>query len=240
MRWPLNLGPSASSAHHPPRSAVGLVRVWPGSPYPLGASWDGEGVNFALFSEHAEAVTLLLFEDPCSGVPSDVISLTEKTDQVWHVYLPTSGPGRCTATRSTDPTSQAPGTASTPTNSSSIRTPRRGAARRLERRLFGYTVGDPARISRSTRATPPAPPQVRRGRSVVHLAGRPAATHAVEPHRHLRDTRARHDDAASRGARAPARHIPGLASDPIVDHLLNLGVTAVELMPVHHFVADRN
>src|SRR5258708_8312763 len=64
------------------------VRVWPGSPYPLGATWDGEGVNFAIFSEHAQAVRLLLFDDPRSGVPSTVISFNEITDQGWHAYLP--------------------------------------------------------------------------------------------------------------------------------------------------------
>ncbi len=64
------------------------MRVWPGAPYPLGATWDGGGVNFALFSEHATAVGLCLFDSAESPVESVTISLTEQTDMVWHGYLP--------------------------------------------------------------------------------------------------------------------------------------------------------
>ena len=66
--------------------------VWPGKPYPLGATWDGEGVNFALFSEHAEKVELCLF-DEAGRREIDRIPLTEHTDQVWHCYLPEARPG---------------------------------------------------------------------------------------------------------------------------------------------------
>src|ERR1700742_3067459 len=67
--------------------------VWPGSPRPLGATWDGEGVNFAIFSENATAVQLLLFDDADSGTPSGSVSLQEVTDRVWHAYLPDVRPG---------------------------------------------------------------------------------------------------------------------------------------------------
>ncbi len=60
--------------------------VWPGHPYPLGATWDGQGVNFALFSEHAEGVALCLF-DPEGRQEIQRIELTEYTDQVWHGNL---------------------------------------------------------------------------------------------------------------------------------------------------------
>ena len=66
--------------------------VWPGKPYPLGATWDGEGVNFALFSEHAKKVELCLF-DEAGRREIHCISLSEQTDQVWHCYLPEARPG---------------------------------------------------------------------------------------------------------------------------------------------------
>ena len=66
--------------------------VWPGRPYPLGSTWDGEGVNFALFSEHAEAVELCLF-DQAGRRELHRVRLKEHTDQVWHCYLPEARPG---------------------------------------------------------------------------------------------------------------------------------------------------
>jgi len=70
-----------------------MTRVWPGSPYPLGATWDGKGVNFALFSTHAEKVELCLFDD--SGeTETDRIPLPEYTDEIWHGYLPEARPGQ--------------------------------------------------------------------------------------------------------------------------------------------------
>ena len=70
------------------------MRVWPGQPYPLGATWDGEGVNFALFSESATAVELCLFNHQADGVEAHRILLRERTDQVWHCYLPDVRPGQ--------------------------------------------------------------------------------------------------------------------------------------------------
>jgi len=70
------------------------MKVWPGSPYPLGATWDGIGVNFALFSEHATGVDLCLFDSPYAGRESHRIPLRERTDQVWHSYLPEAKPGQ--------------------------------------------------------------------------------------------------------------------------------------------------
>ena len=67
-------------------------RISEGSPFPLGASWDGNGVNFALFSAHATKVELCLFDD--SGETElERIELPEYTDEVWHGYLPTARPG---------------------------------------------------------------------------------------------------------------------------------------------------
>jgi glycogen operon protein len=70
------------------------TRVWPGQPYPLGATWDGEGVNFALFSQHATAAELCLFDkrDPSEEIAR--IPMRERTDQIFHCYLPDSRPGQ--------------------------------------------------------------------------------------------------------------------------------------------------
>jgi len=69
-----------------------MMEVWLGKPYPLGATWDGEGVNFSLFSENAEAVDLCLFDDK-GEVETERIPLAEKTDQIYHAYLPGARPG---------------------------------------------------------------------------------------------------------------------------------------------------
>src|SRR4051794_20093092 len=68
--------------------------IWSGKPYPLGATWDGEGVNFAIFSEHATTVELCLFEGPAAPVESVRIPITDQTDQVWHCYIPGTRPGQ--------------------------------------------------------------------------------------------------------------------------------------------------
>src|SRR5438309_11907859 len=65
-----------------------MMRIWPGRSYPLGATWDGEGVNFSLFSENATGVDLCLFEHARAEKESHRIAVEERTDQVWHVYLP--------------------------------------------------------------------------------------------------------------------------------------------------------
>lgn len=67
------------------------VPLWPGHPYPLGASWDGQGTNFALFSENATGVKLCLFDRKGRET---VLSLTERSHFVWHGYLPGVGPGQ--------------------------------------------------------------------------------------------------------------------------------------------------
>ena len=69
-------------------------RVWPGRSNPLGATWDGGGVNFALFSEHATSVELCLFESAEDRIESSRVRLKEQTDRIWHVYLPDVRPGQ--------------------------------------------------------------------------------------------------------------------------------------------------
>ncbi|HEV8244251.1 MAG TPA: glycogen debranching enzyme GlgX, partial [Polyangiaceae bacterium] len=70
------------------------MRTRPGSPQPLGATWDGEGVNFAIFSQHATAIELCLFDQPGAGRESIRIPIKERTNRVWHVYLPDVRPGQ--------------------------------------------------------------------------------------------------------------------------------------------------
>src|SRR5579862_9022346 len=69
------------------------MRVWPGRPYPLGATWDGVGVNFALFSEHATKVELCIFNSSTDAREAHRIVMPEWTDMVWHAYLPDLAPG---------------------------------------------------------------------------------------------------------------------------------------------------
>src|SRR5215813_9885553 len=87
------------STRHPTRSSHlarggSAMRVWPGNSYPLGATWDGKGVNFALFSEHATRVELCLFDTADADKETHRIPLTEHTDRVWHAYLPEVLPGQ--------------------------------------------------------------------------------------------------------------------------------------------------
>ena len=70
------------------------MRIWPGKPYPLGATWDGEGVNFALLSEHAEQVEVCLFDSADASQELCRVQLPEQTDRIWHGYLPDVRPGQ--------------------------------------------------------------------------------------------------------------------------------------------------
>src|SRR6266446_5879270 len=70
------------------------MRQWPGRPYPLGATWDGAGVNFALFSEHATRVELCLFDAVDAAKEAQRLTLADHTDMVWHSYLPDAQPGQ--------------------------------------------------------------------------------------------------------------------------------------------------
>src|SRR5262249_17860906 len=75
-------------------SGAPSMRIWPGQPYPLGATWDGAGVNFAIFSEHATKVELCLFDAVAASKESHRIRLPEQTDLVYHAYLPDVLPGQ--------------------------------------------------------------------------------------------------------------------------------------------------
>ena len=218
------------------------MRVWPGSPHPLGATWDGMGVNFALFSEHATAVELCLFEAPGDAVPSARISMPAATDRVWHAYLPDARPGALYGYRVDGPYDPAAGHRFNPAKL--LIDPYAKALSGVIRwsdELFGYEVGHlDADLSRDDRDSAGLMPKcVVIDQAFTWGDDRPPATplnRTVIYECHVRGMTMRHP--------AVPEHLRGtylgLASDPVVDHLLGLGVTAVELMPIHQFAADRN
>jgi isoamylase len=218
------------------------LRVWPGSPYPLGATWDGEGVNFAIFSQNATAVRLLLFDEAQSGTPSTVVSFGEVTDQVWHAYLPDVRPGALYGYKIDGPYEPSNGHRFNPNKL--LIDPYAKAVSGLVHwndDLFGYTVGhENADLSFDDRDSSAAlPKSVVVDPSFTWQDDRPPRTpwnRTVIYETHVRGMTMQHS-----GVPADLRGTYlGLASDPIVDHLLGLGVTAVELMPVHHFLSDRS
>src|ERR1700760_2154797 len=120
------------------------MRVWPGRSYPLGATWDGAGVNFALFSEHATKVELCLFEDADAAAPSHRIPLPEHTDQVCHASLPDVKPGQLFGYRVHGPYDPAKGHRFNP-NKVVLDPYAKAIGRDLQwdDSLFGYKLGDP-------------------------------------------------------------------------------------------------
>ena len=132
------------------------MRVWPGQPYPLGATWTGLGVNFAIYSSHATRVESVPVRFGATRPPpSACVPLPEQTDMVWHGYLPDIRPGQLYGYRVHGPVR--PGRRAplqSATRSSSIRTPRRSAGRSAGTTRCSATPSAPrTRTCRSTRAT---------------------------------------------------------------------------------------
>ncbi|MEO2089680.1 MAG: alpha-amylase family glycosyl hydrolase, partial [Gemmataceae bacterium] len=216
------------------------MRVWLGRPYPLGATWDGGGVNFALFSDHATGVELCLFSSSEPGAAETRIPLTECNDRVWHAYLPDVRPGQLYGYRVHGPYDPANGHRFNP-NKLLLDPYAKLVARQItwDDSLFGYPVGiDDLRFDeRDSAAVAPLaqvvdtaftwaedrPPQTPWHQTVVyecHLTG-PTRNMPAAPDEH-------------RGT------YTGLASEAAVRHLKSLGVTAVELLPVQHRADDRH
>jgi isoamylase len=214
------------------------VRTKPGHPYPLGATWDGSGVNFALFSEHADAVDLCVF-DP-EGRERRV-RVGERTDQVWHVYLPDARPGQRYGYRVHGPWDPANGHRFN--GAKLLLDPYAKAIDgtvQWSDVVFGYTVGHPdADLARDDRDSARHVPK-----SVVvetaftwgedRLPRRPW-NETVIYEAHVKGLTVRHPDVP----RELRGTYGGLAHPAVIEHLRRLGVTAIELMPVHHFVDDR-
>jgi glycogen operon protein len=213
----------------------------PGVPYPLGATWDGEGVNFALFSENATSVELCLFGGPDGNEEQARIEIAEQSDQVWHIYLPGIGPGQRYGYRVHGPYDPAAGHRFNPQKL--LLDP---YAKTIDRSLqwsdalFGYEIGQPdADLKIDRRDSAGAMPKA----VVVSDAfdwgsDRPLRTpwnETVVYEVHVKGFTCRHPEVTRelRGSYA------GLASPPAIDHLRSLGITAVELMPVHQSVTSR-
>ncbi|MFC7381382.1 glycogen debranching protein GlgX [Sphaerisporangium rhizosphaerae] len=211
-----------------------MREVWPGEPYPLGATWDGVGTSFSLFSEVAERVELCLFDH--AGQESRV-DLPEVDGFVWHGYLPGIMPGQRYGYRVHGPYDPAAGHHCEP--SKLLLDPYAKAIEgevRWDQSLYAYQFTDPSR--RNTDDSGPYMPK----NVVVNPFfdwgdDRPPRTpyhETVIYEAHVRGLTMRHPDVPreQRGTYA------GLAHPSVIDHLVSLGVTAVELMPVHQFVPE--
>lgn len=215
-------------------------RVREGRPHPLGATWDGLGVNFALYSRHATRVELCLFDE--RGREQERITLPEYTDEIWHGYLPDARPGQRYGYRVHGP--YAPEEGHRFNHNKLLLDPyakQIAGEIKWAPHLFGYTIGhrdgdlsfdrrdsaaympksvviDPAFSWGAERA--PCRPW---DRSVIYEA-------------HVRGLTMQHPQIAEheRGTFSALRH------DAIVEHLAHLGVTAIELLPVHAFVDDQH
>ncbi len=218
------------------------MRVWPGRPSPLGATYDGHGVNFAVFSEHATRVELCLFDSISSQRESHCIPLTEQTDIVWHGYLPDVKPGQLYGYRVHGPYAPAHGHRFN-ANKIVLDPYAKAIGRdiRWSDKMFGYKIGDPAGDlsfdDRDNAAFAPlgvvTNPKFRWGKD---KRPRTPWHRTIIYEAHVRGMTMRHPEVPEhlRGTYA------GLATKPIIKYLKDLGVTAVELMPVHHCVNDRH
>jgi isoamylase len=211
------------------------VTPWPGRPFPLGPTWDGEGTNFSLFSEHAERVELCLFDDADRETR---VALTERTAHNWHGYLPGVGPGQRYGFRVHGPYDPPHGHRFNPA--------------KLLIDPYAKAIEGPIRFDRArVLPYPPGSDDLRKDlandaaaipKSVVvderfeWEGDRPLATpwhETVIYETHVRGFTRLHP-----GVREDLRGTyAGLASEEAIAHLRSLGVTAVELLPVHH-IAD--
>ena len=216
-------------------------RVLPGRPSPLGATWDGKGVNFAVYSEQATAVELCLFDASDPGRAVERIRVREKTAFVWHCYVPDLGPGHRYAFRVDGPYEPEKGL-------------RFNAAKLLldpyakavtgevdwSAPLFSYQLGDAAAdLSRAETDDGWGMPK-----AVVSDArfdwGDDVRPHTSFPDSiiyevHVRGFTMQHPQVPEqlRGTYA------GMAQPAVINYLRRLGVTAVELLPVHDFLHDK-
>ena len=210
------------------------IEVWPGSAYPLGATFDGQGTNFALFSEGAERVELCLFDE---NGREQRVDLAEVDAFVWHGYLPSLQPGQLYGYRVHGPYDPAHGKRFNP-NKLLLDPYAKAVSGRVEwgQSAFGYDFGDPdsrndddsaAAMVKGVVVNPffewagDRPPKIPYAQSVIYEA-------------HVKGLTERHPDVpdALRGRYA------GIAHPAIIEHLTRLGVTAIELMPVHQFLDD--
>ncbi len=220
------------------QARVPRARIQEGLPYPLGATWDGLGVNFALFSAHATKVELCLFDD-AGEREIERIALPEYTDEIWHGYLPDARPGTVYGYRVHGPYEPKAGHRFNP-NKLLIDPYAKGLVGSItwNPALFGYRMEtgddltfderDSAPYTRRSRVIDPAftwgrhqKPRVPWEKTIVYEAHVKGLTklHPRVPEK-LRGTYA------------------GLGNPDVLDYIKSLGVTSVELLPVHSFVQD--
>ncbi|MDQ2796444.1 MAG: glycogen debranching protein GlgX [Actinomycetota bacterium] len=206
--------------------AARLDRAWPGTPFPLGARWDGEGTNFALWSTTATAVSVCLFDQ--FGLETR-IPLADRTYHVWHGYVPGIGPGQRYGFRVDGPFDPAEGL---------FHNPAKLLVDPYARAMEGSFTDDPSVYPGSGADSAACVPRS----VIVHDAFPWGDDHrpnirwddTVIYELHVRGFTQRHPDipAELRGTYA------GLAHPAVIEHLRTLGVTAVELLPIHHFVSE--
>lgn len=223
------------------------VRVQSGQPYPLGATHDGAGANFALFSANATRVELCLFDD-VGQTETARINLPEYTDEVWHGYVPKLRPGQLYGYRVHG--AWAPHHGHRFNHHKLLLDPYAKALKgplTWNDALYGYRIGAPhVDLTSDTRDSAPFMPKC----VVVEAASRwrPSFswrrdTRPKTPwsdtiiyEAHVKGMTARHPD-------VPDRHrgtFAGLAHPAVIEHLVRLGITAIELLPIHSFVDDRH
>ncbi len=212
------------------------MEIWPGDPYPLGATYDGAGTNFSLFSEMAARVELCLFD---ADGQEQRVALPEVDAYCWHGYLPDVGPGQRYGFRVHGPWDPAKGHRCNPNKL--LLDPYAKAvdgAVQWDPAVFPYVLGEPLRRddNDSARFMP---------RSVVtnpffdwgaDRAPRTPWHETIVYEVHVKGFTARHPELPEelRGTYA------GMAHPAVIDYFKALGVTAIELMPVHHFIQDQH
>ncbi len=221
-------------------SADDAYRQTAGSPFPRGANWDGKGVNFSLFSESSESVELCLFD--ADGSNEERVRIRERTNGAWHVYLPNIRPGQLYGYRVYGPYVPESGLRFNP-NKLLLDPYAKAIGRPLiwADELFGYHLGDAdGDLSFDDRDSAPFAPLGAVIDNRFDWSGdkRPSfpAHETIIYEAHVRGMTMTHPDVPPhlRGTYA------GMATPPIIEHLHRLGITTLELMPVHYFVQDRH
>ncbi len=217
------------------------VKIWLGYPYPLGATWMGNGVNFAIFSEAATSIDLCLFDSLDASRENIRIPMTEHTDQVWHIFLPDVRPGQLYGYRVTGPYDPTRGLRFN--NSKLLIDPYAKAIAgdiNWSDEMFAYVVGgEHEDMTRDFRDDAWGMPKAvvidnafdwgddKHPRTPLH--------HSVIYETHVKGFTKLCPDVPEkfRGTYA------GIGSAAAIEYFKKLGVTAVELLPVHQFVNDR-
>jgi glycogen operon protein len=211
-----------------------LRAAWPGRDFPLGATWDGEGTNFAIFAEDAESIELVLFDR--DGNPQRSYELAEKTDFVWHGYVNKVSPGQLYGYRVHGPYLPARGLRYNPAKLLIDPYARAIAGEvKLGPEAFGYVFGKSEEAPSDIDSAPAIPKAVVVDPSFPWGEDRRPAIPVADTiiyETHVKGFTMRHPEIPEelRGSYA------GLAHPAAIDYMKRLGVTAIELMPVHHFI----